>query len=124
MTSLGFNALIYLQSKEDAENVDEDWRQELLVNANQALQGLSDHFIPIIWRFDYDVKYAEMMDVHPLTGLIGATSADEPSFWLYHAHSSEGIRYDGPIDDSSSASFELLAYWAVQQTLEKDLAFK
>ena len=124
MTNLGFNALIYLQSKEDARNPDKDWRQELFAEANLALQGFTDHFIPIIWRFDYDVKYADEMNVYPLSGLIGATSADEPSFWLYHAQSSEGIKYDEPIDDPSSVSVELLTYWAVKQTLEKDLAFK
>ena len=37
MINLGFNALIYLPSLEDAKNPDEDWRKNLLVDANEAL---------------------------------------------------------------------------------------
>ena len=114
MTSLGTNAIIYLQSPSDVVKLDEsDWRVNLLMSANYALLGISHKFMPIVWSLAQDLKLSEEIQIQSLAELIGATPDDQPSFWLYHSASGQGIRYTEPINDPSSASFEVLAFWAV-----------
>jgi len=114
------SAVIYMISDfVSAEQVEDDWRIDLMVKVNEFIQSHNTLFIPLVWSWASDQN--KRLQVPSLSSILGNEKEDLPQIYVFSPMAHETRAYPEALE-LETMSPELLMLWAKKTTLEIEVA--